>query len=96
VLLGGLGIATIGMVFGGRRVTRTRYRPDRWRGAEVAVAACGIGAGALLFLTVRVDPNALYPSLSPLTWPELTLLPAVAVLLAAAPALVAPDDRVTA
>ena len=94
VLAAGLALAAGGMLVGARRIARTRYRPDPWRPAEYAVAASGIGAGALLYLTSTVDPAALYPSLSPLAWPQLSLLPAFAVLLAVAPAWVAPPPPV--
>lgn len=89
-LAGGTLIAATGMLLGGRRVNRTRYRPDRWRTAETITALCGIGAGALLFLTASVDPANLYPSLSPLAWPQLGPLPAVAIALAVAPAWLSP------
>jgi energy-coupling factor transport system permease protein len=90
VLAGSLAVAAGGTLAGARRVARTRYLPDRWRPAEAAVAACGLGAGALLYLTSTVDPGALYPSLYPLTWPTLTAVPALAVAFAAAPAWLAP------
>ena len=90
VLAAGTIVAAVGMLLGGRRVRRTRYRPDRWGAAETLTALCGTGAGGLLFLTVSVDPANLYPSLSPLAWPELTPLPAGAILLAALPAWISP------
>jgi energy-coupling factor transport system permease protein len=71
-------------------IGRTRYRPDRWGRAETVTALCGVGTGALLFATASLDPANLYPSLSPLAWPALGPLPAVAVLLAALPAFVTP------
>ncbi|SEG76031.1 energy-coupling factor transport system permease protein [Thermomonospora echinospora] len=86
----GLLVATAGFVIGGRGVRRTVYRPDRWRPAETLVALCGLGTGALLFLTAEVDAADLYPSLSPLSWPELPLLSAFAVLAGALPAWLAP------
>lgn len=94
VLTAGLIVAATGVAFGARRVRRTRYRPDRWRTAEAAVAGCGVAAGALLYLTASIDPAALYPSLYPLGWPRLTVLPALAVLLAMAPAWLAPTPPV--
>ncbi|GAA0727288.1 CbiQ family ECF transporter T component [Dactylosporangium roseum] len=90
VLAAGALAAVAGMLLGGRRVRRSRYRPDPWRPAETLTVLCGAGAGALLFTTAAVDPADLYPSLSPLTWPRLGLLPAVAIVLAAAPAWLSP------
>ncbi|MEU7994805.1 CbiQ family ECF transporter T component [Micromonospora sp. NPDC049060] len=90
MLLVGLSTAVAGMLLAGRRVRRSRYRPDRWRGAELLVAGCGVGAAALTVLAGSVDPELLYPPVSPLTWPELTPLTLLAVAVAAAPAWLAP------
>ncbi|WP_326945145.1 energy-coupling factor transporter transmembrane protein EcfT [Amycolatopsis sp. NBC_01307] len=86
----GLAVAAAGFVLGGRRIRRTAYRPDPWRRPETLVVASGVGACALLFFSARVDPGNLYPSLSPLSWPEVSLLPALSLLLGALPAFVAP------
>ena len=95
VLAAGAALAVAGLAVGSRRVRRSRYRPDRWRLAEVVVAACGVAAGVLLYLTASIDPASLYPSLSPLAWPQLTGLPTLAVLLAVAPGWLAPQPPST-
>jgi ABC-type multidrug transport system fused ATPase/permease subunit len=56
----------------------------------------GVGAGALLFATAAADPANLYPSLSPHEWPQLALLPVLAVALAAAPARLTPPPPTAA
>ena len=88
VLLAGLAAAVGASVLAGRRVRRTRYRPDPWRWSETAVAAAGVAAGALLVLVTATDPSAVDPSLSPLRWPTVAPSVLVAGLLAAAPLLV--------
>lgn len=90
LLAAGLAVAIAGFVLGGRRVRRTAYRPDPWRWPETLVVASGAGACALLFVTGRVDPGNLYPSLSPLRWPEVSWVHVVSLLVAALPAVVAP------
>jgi energy-coupling factor transport system permease protein len=90
LLAAGLAVAVAGFVLGGRRVRRTTYRPDPWRWPETLVVASGAGACGLLFATARVDPGNLYPSLSPLRWPEVSLVHALSLLLAVLPAFVAP------
>ena len=90
----GLLAAASGLAMGGRLVRRTLYRPDQWRLPELAVAACGIGAAVGMFLTARIDPTDLYPSLSPLSWPPLALAPAAAILAAVLPAVIAPPPPV--
>lgn len=90
LLASGAAAATAGALLAGRRVHRTRYRPDRWDLRASAVAGCGLVAGGLLVAVTATDPAALDPSLSPLGWPALPPVALVAVLLAAAPAVVAP------
>jgi energy-coupling factor transport system permease protein len=92
MLAGGLLVAGAGFVLGGRRVRKTVYRPDRWRATDIAVAACGIAAAVVLYLS---DPVSLYPSLSPLAWPELTLVPVLGLLAGVLPAWVAPPAPLT-
>ncbi|MCW2866255.1 MAG: cobalt transport protein [Marmoricola sp.] len=93
-LVGGVGLAGLGLWSAGRRVQRTRYRPDRWRPAEIAVAASGLACGAGLLLDngllglLAPDP-ALHPDLTVV--PTVGLLALVAVLLGALAAVVAPE-----
>ncbi|WFB06251.1 energy-coupling factor transporter transmembrane protein EcfT [Streptomyces sp. LX-29] len=90
LLLAGLALAGCGFALGGRRVSRSSYRPDPWRAAEWLTAASGIAAAVLMYVVSRTDAASLYPSLSPLTWPEVEPLPALAVLLGALPAWLTP------
>ncbi|HEV7204307.1 MAG TPA: CbiQ family ECF transporter T component [Jatrophihabitans sp.] len=86
VLVGGL-LSTAGLALGGRRITRTTYRPDPWRAPEWVVAGGGVLGAALLFASS--DPG-LSPTFQPLAWPTLPLVPVVAILLAALAGVVAP------
>ena len=79
-----------GLVLGSRRVTRTTYRPDPWLWPEWVVAGCGVLTAVVFFVTSSYDPLNLTPVISPLAWPTLPLVPTLAVLLAALPAVVAP------
>ena len=45
---------------------------------------------------LAVDPADLYPSLQPLTWPSLPVLPALAIALGSLPAWLAPPVRLPA
>ncbi|MFF2814963.1 CbiQ family ECF transporter T component [Kitasatospora cineracea] len=89
-LAAGSALCVAGLALGGRRVRRTTYRPDPWRGAEWGVAGCGIAAAVLLCVSVGYDATALNPSLYPLSWPSLPLVPALALLLAGAAGVLAP------
>nr|WP_154676690.1 energy-coupling factor transporter transmembrane component T [Amycolatopsis benzoatilytica] len=87
MLIVGLGLAAAGFVVGGRQIQRTTYRPDPWRLPETLVVLCGVATAVLMLVA---DPVSLATSASPPTWPELPLLPTVAVLLGVLPAWFAP------
>ncbi|WP_055552533.1 CbiQ family ECF transporter T component [Streptomyces kanamyceticus] len=86
----GAALCVAGLRLGGRRVTRTAYRPDPWRFEEWAVAGCGVLSAVLLFTNVGFDAAELNPSIYPLSWPTLPMVPAAAVLLAGAAGFLAP------
>jgi energy-coupling factor transport system permease protein len=90
LLLAGCALAVAGMRLGGRRVRRSRYRPDPWRLPEWLVVACGAGAATTMLVAGSIDPDNLYPTLQPLRWPALGVLPALAAMLGALPAWLAP------
>nr|WP_306237921.1 CbiQ family ECF transporter T component [Ornithinimicrobium sp. HY1745] len=92
----GLALAAGGFVLTGRRVQRSRYRPDPWGLAESLVAGSGIAVGLLLYVLLSVDPTNLHPSLFPLTWPQAELPAVLAILVGALPAVLAPPTPLTA
>jgi energy-coupling factor transport system permease protein len=89
-LAAGLLVCCAGLMLGGRRVTRTKYRPDPWRAAEWIVSACGITSAVLLYLGTGYSAADLNPSFYPLQFPPLPVAPVIAILIAAIPAFVAP------
>jgi energy-coupling factor transport system permease protein len=76
---------------GGRRVRRTRYRPDPWGRPEWLVAGCGLVAGTGLVAAAALQPAAFTPNA--LTVPPLPPAALACVLLAAAPAVLGRGDR---
>lgn len=78
-----------GLVAGGRRTGRTRYRPDPWAVPEFLVAGCGITAAVLMFVQMSLDPTLLVLG-SPTQTPPVPLLALVGILIAALPAFLAP------
>ncbi|WP_432251740.1 energy-coupling factor transporter transmembrane component T [Streptomyces sp. HNM1019] len=83
-------LCVAGLRLGGRRVTRTTYRPDPWRLPEWAVAGSGVLSAVLLFTDLGYDPAQLNPTFYPLTWPGLPLVPTAAILLAGTAGFLAP------
>lgn len=94
ILLAGVAAAVAGIALAGRRVQRSRYRPDPWRSPEWTVIACG-AATAATFIAIAAGGGvtALVPSVQPLRWPELPLLPVLAIAVGTAPALLAPPTE---
>jgi energy-coupling factor transport system permease protein len=91
MLLAGLALCAVGIALGGRAVRRTVYRADRWGPSEWLVAASGAAAAAALLWQTARDPSTVLLPLAPLAPPVLPPLAVAGLLLAALPALVAPD-----
>jgi energy-coupling factor transport system permease protein len=92
----GLLLAVAGFVVGGRRVRRSRYRPDPWLLAEWCTALSGIAAAAAMIVTGAHNASALNPSIFPLAWPTLPVVPAAAILCALLPAVLTPPPPIPA
>ncbi|MFC3453441.1 energy-coupling factor transporter transmembrane component T [Amycolatopsis speibonae] len=90
VLSVGLVVGLVGFWTAGKRVQRTRYRPDRWQLPEIVVAASGIAVAAVLFVTSEVNPMNMNPSLITLSWPSLSWGPLLGVLIGVLPAFLTP------
>ena len=88
----GLGVvcAIIGLRIAGRRSIRTRYRPDPWALPEWLVMASGWIPAIIFVFVATNDPLALAGQTSPLQWPELPIIPTIAIMLAALPGIVTP------
>ena len=90
LLIVGVLLAGVGLWQAGRRVHRTRYRPDRWRVLDVLVALCGIATAILVSVAAHTDPAAMAPSFVPLAWPSLPTAALLGVVFACLPAWLAP------
>ncbi|WP_211288771.1 energy-coupling factor transporter transmembrane component T [Actinophytocola xinjiangensis] len=97
VLVAGLVVALVGFRLAGRRVHRTRYRPDRWRAPEIVVATSGVAVAVAFFATSGVNPTNLNPSLVVLSWPLLSWPPLLGAAVGLVPAVLSPiPEPVTA
>lgn len=88
-LVAGVALAVLGLVAGGRRTGRSRYRPDPWALPEWLVAGSGLVAAAAVVVTGYADPLALHLA-GPLVVPPAPALAVFGLLVAVAPAWVAP------
>ena len=86
-------LCAVGLTVGGRRMQRTRYRPDRWGAQEWAVLGSGLAAVVSMALASALGVPGVTVSFVPLTVPPLPLLPVAGILVAALPAFVAPVRR---
>jgi energy-coupling factor transport system permease protein len=93
VLAVAVALCASGLALGGRRAQRSRYRPDRWGGAEWAIVASGLAAVAAMALAHALEVPGMVVSFVPLGVPPVPVLPVVGILLAATPAFVAPARR---
>jgi energy-coupling factor transport system permease protein len=93
-LAAGAILALVGLRLAGRRAIRTRYRRDPWRWAETAVVLCSAVTLIGLWRLAAVQPEAAFPSVTPLVWPALPVLAVLAIAIGALPAVLAPpvDD----
>jgi energy-coupling factor transport system permease protein len=89
-LLTGIAAGVCGIALSARGVRRSIYRPDRWGLAECLVAASGVTGAVVMYLTARVDPTDLVPSLSPLAWPQPAPVALTGILVGLLPAFVSP------
>ncbi len=86
-LVGGVGLAAVGFWSAGRRVQRSRYRPDSWRAAELGVALSGMAVAVGFLVVLRGDP-VLHPALD--VFPTVTGSALLVVLLGLVAAVVSP------
>lgn len=84
----GVTLAVLGFVAAGRRVERTRYRPDRWRAAEILAAGSGIAVAAMTYAVARSDAEVITPLVSAAPGPSALAL--LAVMIGVVPAFLTP------
>jgi energy-coupling factor transport system permease protein len=94
MLLAGVVASAVAIRLAGRRVRRSRYRPDRWRWPELAVAGSGVLVGGAAWWMSRHELTIAYPSVS--VAPTLSLLSLLTVLVALLGALCSPRPGGTA
>lgn len=88
MLVAGVVLAVAGFVAAGRRVQRTRYRPEQWRLADLLTAGTGVAVAVLMTVAANARFDVAYPD--PAVAPPLSALALVAVLLGLVPAFATP------
>lgn len=93
LLAGGLALAVGASMVAARSVRRTRYRGQRWRHRETAIAGCGVLVAVIGWLGSAWDPAGMGAWRATAPWPGVPLVALAMVLLAATPVLVALPGR---
>jgi energy-coupling factor transport system permease protein len=93
VLAVGAVLCGVGLALGGRRTSRSRYRPDPWLRPEWMVVGSGLVALIAMAIAHALDVPGLTVSFNPLAFPSIPLLPVLGILIAVIPAIVAPRPR---
>ncbi|KQV66012.1 cobalt ABC transporter permease [Nocardioides sp. Root122] len=88
MLAAGVVVAVLGLVSAGRRVERTRYRPDPWRAAELVTVATGLAVAVLGWWFAREQAAVAYPGVD--VAPYLSPLALVVGLVGLLPAVATP------
>lgn len=94
MLVLGVALAVLGLVSAGRRVQRTRYRPDPWRAPEAAAILSGLLVAVGIWYVGRTDQRVAHPGV--LEAPTVSLLALGVVLIALLPALTSPPPLTAA
>ncbi len=84
----GVVVAVLGLVSAGRRVQRTRYRPDSWQAAEMVTVCIGVAVAVLGWYVGHTQVAVAYPTIG--VMPYLSPLALVVGVLGAAPAVATP------
>ncbi|MDZ5664040.1 energy-coupling factor transporter transmembrane component T [Nocardioides sp. S-58] len=84
----GVAVAVLGMVSAGRRVQRTRYRPDPWRAPELLTVATGVVVAVLGWYVAHTQVAVAYPGVD--VAPYLSPLALAVGVLGAVPAVATP------
>ncbi len=94
MLVLGVVAAVAGLALAGRRVARSRYRPDPWRWPELAVMLSGVATALVGWWVSGNQLMVAYPDLT--SFPQVTMVALAGALLGLAAVAAAPEPRVVA
>ncbi len=83
--------SVVGLALAGRRVVRTSYRPDTWRGPEVVVVASGAATALAAWWVSQHELSIAYPDLT--SFPQVSALALGGAMLGLIAGVAAPEPR---
>jgi len=90
MVLIGLVVGLVGLRLSGRRVSRTRYRPDPMALPEWLVLGSGVSASLAIIIVAAQYPQVADPPAQPLAWPPVNGAALAAILILIIPVILAP------
>lgn len=89
-LICGVALALAGLRSAGRGSARSSYRPDPWAAPEWLTAAAGLSVGSAFTVLSGTAAAGLNPSITPLAWPQLPMLPVLVMSIGLLPVVCTP------
>ena len=83
--------SVVGLALAGRRVVRTSYRPDAWRGPELVVVASGAATAVVSWWVSQHEISIAYPDLT--SFPQVSALALGGAMLGLIAGVAAPEPR---
>ena len=90
MVIAGLIVGLVALRLAGKRVRRTRYRPDSMQAPEWVVLGSACVSCAGIVSVGAIQPAVIYPAIQPLGWPPVSVLGILVVLILILPAFLAP------
>lgn len=91
ILAASCALLILSLLVGRRELARSRYRPDPWALPEWLVTGCGLVAAVTMVIASGITGDRLGLQTTGLDTPQLPPVPVLAILVAALPAVLAPD-----
>ena len=93
MVVAGIVVGFLALRLAGKRVRRTRYRPDSLKAPEWVVLGSAVCACVGIVILGSLQPAVVYPAVQPLGWPPVSLASVLAVLVLILPAFLAPSPQ---
>jgi len=91
----GVLVGFLALRLAGKRVRRTRYRPDSMKAPEWVVLGSAVLSCVGIIIVGGIEPSVVYPAVQPLGWPPVSPIAMLVVMVLIIPAFLAPRPQVS-